>query len=428
MLQALSSCTVFVIMSGLAHYRYHHDNTSHQNPIQRHQTLYGETKMSTTLTTAAAAAAATAATAATPTTATATATAMTTLDHRGVYLILWVFYLISRFMNGLWGNIKTIAMTHAGDISTESGGANADKAVYFGMIGVSISMAWIIGPIITGFISGPDKPLYYPCVAALMFEVTGLVYAALFVHDASHIKKGNLATTTTTNHFMIGHFIKKAINEASPQRTFQLLFFKDQELTLLSVVLFLYGLGNTGFFSIWMGYARILGYSAFQGGLFITGTSIGYGICQGLLMRPLVNYFGEHGTALLSLFIAGISNICLASVSSPWLVFVAVPLASVASMTVPLVSTLASKKIELIQQGTIQGALSSLNTLSAVLSPLVLSTLFRKYSVDESTGLMRGAPFYFCSLSMFLAFLVLLAKRWIHSPQPIFAKHPLHIV
>jgi DHA1 family tetracycline resistance protein-like MFS transporter len=312
------------------------------------------------------------------------------------WLMIYIMYLFSRLMNGVLGNIRMISFTYVGDL------ANGDKSSAFGLIGVSIGMAFAIGPSITGICSGYFDAIRFPFITAFILQVLCMLFVTRYVSDS--LQKSHTVPMNDDTFSVLS-----IINQANPFRNFSLLFLTNDKLRKLSMTVFLYGLGNSGFFSVFINYARVrYQFTSFETGIFLTGTSFGYSICQGILMKPIVKLFTERNAALLALFISSIGNFGLGFAYTDWMVFMCIPFSSFASMSQPLVMSLACKQVDETNQGSIQGALSSLTTLSAVISPIVLTYLFSQFTLDESLEFgLQGLPFLYCGIVCFISFIIL---------------------
>jgi DHA1 family tetracycline resistance protein-like MFS transporter len=319
--------------------------------------------------------------------------------------LLWYVYIASRILFGLLSNIAMIAFTYVGDLSD-----SVNKASNFGLIGMSVGLAFSIGPTMGALLQKfVGEQTYLGFALATLFCLASFIYTAIFVVDSIQLKKDEQGRNNEFRYTENSSLLSM-IAASNPLKSFSILFSSGRPLFVLSIVVFLFGLGNTGFFSVWISYASYrYNFTSYESSLFLTGIGIGHALFQGLLMKHFVIRFGEYKTAMLSLFGATMTYLGLALANKGWMTFAVIPVASFGSMADPLLKSIGSKKVGQASQGTLQGAFGSLITLSGIISPVLLAYLF---SIFTSSGYpnIPGAPFLLCAFSIFLSFLLMVLQ------------------
>ena len=315
---------------------------------------------------------------------------------------MWILFLLSRVILGLLGNLIMIVFTYVGDLSDET-----SKSSNFGLIGMSLGLAFTVGPGLGGFLSSRiDNRVYFPFAVSTLFCLLTIVYAFIFVEDSIKLKRSGQSSDNGPSQSKTS--IWSLIAESNPLRSFGLVFTSGRKVLFASLSVFLFGLGNTGFFSIWINYSDYrYKFTSYENGLFLTGIGAGYAVFQGVLMKLFVRKLGDRRCAIVCLLMSALTNFMLGAVTEGWMAYTIIPVASFASMGDPLLKSIISKQVDESKQGALQGALQSLITLSGIISPILMFQLFTRFTAIASPGYLVGAPFYFCSTVLVVSSLIM---------------------
>jgi DHA1 family tetracycline resistance protein-like MFS transporter len=82
----------------------------------------------------------------------------------------------------------------------------------------------------------------------------------------------------------------------------------------------------------------------------------------------------------------------------------------------PAVQGFISNAVPADEQGKVQGAITSLLSLTAIIGPIIATSLFSFFTAPEQTRSVPGAPFFFGALLMLLG--LFLALRTFRQPRP----------
>jgi DHA1 family tetracycline resistance protein-like MFS transporter len=96
--------------------------------------------------------------------------------------------------------------------------------------------------------------------------------------------------------------------------------------------------------------------------------------------------------------------LCMALAPVGWVVVLGILLHSIGAIASPSIQGLVSASAAADRQGETQGALSSVQGLTAIVSPLVASFVFSTFTGPDAPVLLPGAPF----LASVLAYAVLI--------------------
>lgn len=95
--------------------------------------------------------------------------------------------------------------------------------------------------------------------------------------------------------------------------------------------------------------------------------------------------------------------LCMALAPFGWVVLLGIVLQSVGAITSPAIQGLVSATASADRQGETQGALSSVQGLTAIVSPVIASTVFSTFTGAAAPLLLPGAPFLMSVLAYGLA-------------------------
>ena len=109
--------------------------------------------------------------------------------------------------------------------------------------------------------------------------------------------------------------------------------------------------------------------------------------------------FGLIGAA-----ITAVAYLCLAFAPFGWVVLLGIVLQSIGAITNPAVQGMVSATAAADRQGETQGSLSSVQGLTAIVSPLVASWVFATFTGSTAPILLPGAPFVVSALAFGLSF------------------------
>jgi len=150
-----------------------------------------------------------------------------------------------------------------------------------------------------------------------------------------------------------------------------------------------------------------LAWGTQENGLALAAVGIGSALVQGLLVRRLVPRLGERRAAMLGYGFAAAAYLSFGFAVRGWIIYLGIALQALGialqalgAVSGPAVQAMVSARAGPERQGEMQGALSSLQGLTAIVSPLVAGSLFGAFAPRG----LPGAPFLFSMLVCGLAF------------------------
>ncbi|MFY0617052.1 MAG: TCR/Tet family MFS transporter [Shimia sp.] len=300
---------------------------------------------------------------------------------------IWVLVL-GRIVAGITAATYATAMAYMADISTPE-----DKAKAFGLVGAGIGIGFVLGPAMGGVLAqfGTRAPFWAAAVLAGGNALLGWVVLKETVTEA------------TRRVF--------ELRRANPLGALAALNTLPSMPKLL-VVFFLYQVAAAVYPSIWPYFVtERFGFEEGMIGLSLTAYGLTYAIVQAALIAPTISWLGNRKTVVFGLVLEVFALIYLGLISTELLLFIGIPLAALASVGLPALQGIMSRRVASDAQGELQGVSASLTSLAHILAPLVMTQTFAYFSDAHAPLYLPGAPFLLSAVLMVLSLLVFLRSR-----------------
>lgn len=298
--------------------------------------------------------------------------------------LLWLF--VGRVLSGLMGASLTTANAYIADISTPE-----TRARNFGMVGVAFGVGFVFGPALGGLLGSIDLRL--PFYAAAALSLLNWLYGFFVLPESLPPEKRSEFSWKKAHPF--GSF---GVLRAYPL------------VAGLAIAFVLMTLAQRGLESTWVLYTgHRYGWDEKTNGLTLALVGIMAVIVQGALVRPAVSRFGERKVAVGGLLIAVAAHAGYGLANAGWMILPIIVVGSLAGLAGPSIQAMVAGSVGPSDQGKVQGALTSMMSLAAILAPLTfVSGLFAFFSSERAPVELPGAPFFLGSLLLLVAFIVLL--------------------
>lgn len=309
--------------------------------------------------------------------------------------LTWLF--VARLFSGICGATYAAANACIVDISSHD-----ERAKFFGFAGASLGLGFIFGPAIGGFLGE-----YW---VRLPFIVAGALIMIVFV---------------------FGYFAFPETLKEENRRPFSLLranplgslFAIGRFPTVLIVLLsmFCVQLANHSYSSIWSFYATaVAGWTPFWIGISVSLYGLVFAGVQGGLTGPVVKGLGEVRAIYLALAVGIATFLILAFAQNGTHIYFAILFGGITAVLGPSLQSLMTKRTPADSQGELQGAITSLYSLSSIVAPPAMAWIFA-VNTDATGAYLPGAPFLLacallviCATSMSFA-----ARRMKGEPVPV---------
>jgi DHA1 family tetracycline resistance protein-like MFS transporter len=292
--------------------------------------------------------------------------------------LLWLY--LGRVLAGIAGATGTTANAFVADVSSAD-----EKAQNFGLLGAAWGLGFIVGPVIGGILGEYGSRIPFFAAAGLAF--LNMAYGYLILPE-SLPKEARRS------------FSLKRANPAGAviqMRQYPVVF------GLIGVMLLLQ-IAHDANPAVWTYYTiekfnwttRQIGYSLGFVGIMIA-------LVQGGLIRAVIPRIGEFRTVFFGLALMALGFFGFSFSNVGWLMYVFILPFSMAGLAFPAIRSIMSNRVPENVQGELQGALTSLVSLTAIVSPLIMTNLFGYFSRQDTLIYFPGAPFFIAGLLVIAA-------------------------
>ncbi len=306
--------------------------------------------------------------------------------HAYAPTIAWLF--VGRLLAGVAGASFTVATAYIADISTPE-----KKAQNFGLIGAAFGLGFILGPAIGGIAGKWGVQMPFLVAAALSFM--NLLYG-FFVLPESLTPENRIKKIDLKKANPIGSLLK----------------FKKYPVVIgFMVPFFLMYLASYSVQSTWSFFTMyqfdwdiaMVGYS-------LTVVGVVVALVQGGLIRVVVRKLGEHKTIIIGMLFWIVGLVMFAFASQSWMMFAITLPYCLGGIAGPTLQGIISNVVPANMQGQLQGTLTSVMSLTAILGPPLMTYVFYRFTGDNAIIEFPGAPFFIGGLVMIVSFVLTIRK------------------
>ena len=285
------------------------------------------------------------------------------------------WFFVGRIIAGITGANYSAALAYIADVTPPE-----KRAGSFGIIGAAFGIGFIAGPALGGLL-GTYAGLRAPFIAAGTLTLLNWLYG-FFVLPESLAPENRRA------------FSWKRSNPVGA-----LLAFRQHPAALgLATIYFLVQLAHQALPGTWVLYtAHRYQWSPFETGLSLTVVGVMGGLVQAGLTRRIVAAMGEKRTILFGMAIAVIAYIGYASATKGWMIYLILMFGCFGGVTMPTVQGVISRLTGANEQGSVQGALGSLASITGIIGPIVVNWLFSYFISPHAPAYVPGMPYLFAA-------------------------------
>jgi MFS transporter, DHA1 family, tetracycline resistance protein len=304
--------------------------------------------------------------------------------------LIWLF--VGRVISGITSASVSTAFAYIADITPAE-----RRAAVFGKVGAAFGAGFILGPAIGGLLGDIDPRLPFWAAAALSFANT--LYGLLILPES--LPRDRRAPFRWRSANPIG-----ALH----------LLLSDRILTGLSVVNFFTQLAHVVLPSTFVLYATYrYGWDSKTVGVTLAMVGICAMLVQGLGIGPIVRVFGERLALLLGLVCGAAGFFIFAIAPTGPLSWLGIPVMSLWGVSGAAIQSLMTKQVAPDQQGQLQGASASVQSISQLLGPFLFTLTFAYFIGATAPMKLPGAPFFLASVLVVIA--ILIAARTLMSAR-----------
>jgi DHA1 family tetracycline resistance protein-like MFS transporter len=292
--------------------------------------------------------------------------------------LTWLF--VGRVISGITSASVSTAFAYIADLTPPE-----QRAATFGKIGVAFGAGFILGPAVGGLLGGMDPRLPFWVAAGLSFANT--LYGLLILPES--LPKDRRSP-----------FHWKSANPLGAWR----LLSSDRVLAGLSLVNFLAQIAHVVLPSTFVLYATYrYGWDATTVGLTLALVGVCLMAVQGLAIGPIVRRLGERRALLLGLLSGAAGFLIYGAAPTGPLFWIGIPVMSLWGVAGAAIQALTTQLVAPDQQGQLQGATSSVQSVSQMLGPFLFTLTFAYFIGVKARLNLPGAPFLLAAMLLLLA-------------------------
>jgi len=293
---------------------------------------------------------------------------------------------LGRIIAGITGASFTTATAYIADISTPD-----KRAQNFGLIGVAFGVGFIIGPAIGALSSKIGAQMdphllgsylvnwkvRLPFIVAAIFSLLNMLYG-YFVLPESLLKENRR---------------KIQWKRANPVGSLMHLR-KYPIISGLTISFFLLYIAAHAVQSNWTYYTMYrFNWDEFDVGISLSVVGVLIAGVQGGLIRVTMPKFGAKNSVYIGLTLYAIGMLLFAFATKGWMMYVFLVPYCLGGICGPALQGIISNQVPNNEQGELQGALTSLISVTSFLGPLIMNNTFAYFTGKNAPIEFPGAPF-----------------------------------
>ncbi len=296
--------------------------------------------------------------------------------------IWWLF--VGRLLAGVMGASFTTANAYIADVSTDE-----TRARNFGFVGMMFGLGFTIGPALGGLLGMIHLRL--PFFVAAGLALLNWLYGFFVLPESLSQEKRSPLRLGNANP--LGSLIRL---QAYPL------------VAGLALVFACKSLAQRGLENVWVLYTDYrYGWDTWTNGLTLGLVGICAIVVQGGMVRPTVRRLGERRTVILGITIATLGFLGYGLASQGWMIPWIIIMSAMGGVSNPAIQSLVTSTVSESEQGTIQGVLTSMTSLTNIIAPLLFNTLLFSYFISgESPIHLPGAPFLVGAVLLFASVMI----------------------
>jgi DHA1 family tetracycline resistance protein-like MFS transporter len=279
----------------------------------------------------------------------------------------WLF--VGRFIAGILGASFTTASAYIADISTPE-----KRAQNFGLIGAAFGLGFIIGPLIGGLLGPYGSRI--PFIVSAILSLVNWLYGYFILPESLPIENRRQFDWKRAN----------PIGSLMNLKRFPVIMGLVASLILVYISAHAVQT-NWAFYTMEKFHwdERMIGIS-------LTVVGIVFAVVQGGLIRVIIPKLGQERSVYVGLGLYALGYFLYAYATQTWMMFVITVPYCLGGIAGPALQGIISTQVPSNEQGELQGALTSLMSVTSIIGPPLMTNIFYYFTRAETTVYMPGAP------------------------------------
>ena len=295
--------------------------------------------------------------------------------------LAWLF--VGRVISGITSASISTSFAYIADITPPE-----KRAAVFGKVGAAFGAGFILGPAIGGLLGGMDPRLPFWVAAGLSFANT--LYGFLILPESLPSDRRSPFRWKSANPLGSLHLLRS-----------------DRVLAGLSLANFFGQVAHVVLPSTFVLYATYrYGWDAATVGLTLALVGICAMVVQGAGIGPIVSRLGERRALLLGLGCGAIGFLIFGVAPTGRLFWLGIPMMAFWGVAGAATQSLMTRLVAPDQQGQLQGATNSVQSVSQLVGPFLFTLTFAYFIGAQAPAKLPGAPFLLASALLLLALVI----------------------
>ena len=287
---------------------------------------------------------------------------------------LWMLIAI-RLVSGAMQANMSVSNAYVADITPPE-----ERAKRFGMLGAMFGLGFILGPVMGGLLGAIDLRL--PFFAAGSLALLNLLYGWFVLPESLPAERRRAF----------------AWSSANPVRSLRGLARREGVGPLVAVIA-CSGLAQFVLYTTWVLYTTFkFGWGPLENGWSLAAVGVVSVVVQGLLLGRLLKLLSARRLAVLGLLSSTLAYLLWGAASEGWMMFAVIFVNLLGATVAASIQSIISSAADPRGQGQALGAVGGLNSLMAVIAPVLGAPLLASVSHLPQGDWRIGAPFFFCAL------------------------------
>jgi len=290
---------------------------------------------------------------------------------------------VGRVVAGITGASFTTAAAYIADVSTDE-----NRAKNFGMIGAAFGLGFVLGPALGALLAnwGIRAPFY----AAAALCLLNCLYGYFLLPESLSKEKRRPFDWKRANPIGSLKFLRQHPEIGGLAFCFFLIYLGSQAVQ-----------GNWNFFTIYR-----FGWSEGMVGISLAVVGVLVGAVQAGLTRVINPKIGNEKSIYLGLSLYTVGLVLFAFATQGWMMFAFLVPYCLGGICGPSLQSVIAGHVPGNQQGELQGALTSLMSLTTILGPLIMNETFTYFTSAKAPFHLPGIHFLIGAVCMLLSVII----------------------
>jgi DHA1 family tetracycline resistance protein-like MFS transporter len=297
--------------------------------------------------------------------------------------LTWLF--VGRIVSGIMGASFTTASAYIADISTPE-----KRAQNFGLVGAAFGLGFIIGPVIGGLLGGFGSRI--PFFAAAALSLINFIYGVFVLPESLSEENRRPFEWRRANPFGALKTIRK-----------------HKEVAGIVLSLFFLYWASFSVQGTWSYYTKYLfNWSESEIGYSLAAVGFMAALVQGYLIRKINPKLGNKKSIVLGILLYTSGLVLFSLANEGWMMYAILIPYCLGGITIPAMQSEMAKYVPANEQGELQGALTAVNSITAIIGPVSMTGIFAYFASTSAPFYFPGAAFFagaiLCAISAWIAF------------------------